>query len=58
MIKTAYHRLCLPNGEQIEGPVVVETDEQECFVGWHLLCNEEPNTLWRGGTYKIKEKKG
>ncbi len=52
-MKAAYHRLLLPDGQMIEGPVVVETDEENRFVAWHLLHGEEAQTLWQGGTYRL-----
>ncbi|MBR4406673.1 MAG: hypothetical protein IKT30_09900 [Bacteroidaceae bacterium] len=53
-MKRAYHRLLLPEGKVIDGPLVVETDENEGFLSWHILQHEEPNTIWCGGTYILR----
>lgn len=52
-MKVAYHRLLLPDGQMVEGPVVVETDAENRFVAWQPLHGEEAGTLWRGGTYTL-----
>ncbi len=54
-MKAAYHRLLFPDGQMIEGPVVVETDAENRFLAWHPLQGEEPGTFWLGGTYTISE---
>ncbi len=51
MKKEAYHRLCLVSGELIEGPVVIELDDDNVMRGWHVLLGEEPMVEWIGGTY-------
>lgn len=51
MKKEAYHRLCLVSGELIEGPVVIELDDDKVMRGWHVLVGEEPMVEWIGGTY-------
>ena len=50
-MKRAYHDILLPDGTLQQGPVVVETDEEGRFLGWHLLEGEEAFTEWVGGTY-------
>lgn len=68
-MKRAYHDILLPDGTLQQGPVVVETDEEGRFLGWHLLGEsippspeaphkwsasaEEPFTEWIGGTYVV-----
>lgn len=52
MKRLAYHKLELPDGRLIEGPVVVETDEEGHILSWHLLKGEEPFTEWVGGVKK------
>lgn len=42
----------LRDGTKVEGPLVVETDDNGRFLSWHPLLREEPFTEWRGGTYK------
>ena len=46
-----YEYILLPDGTLQQGPVVVETDEEGRFLGWHLLEGEETFTEWVGGTY-------
>ncbi|MDO5488542.1 MAG: hypothetical protein Q4F52_00320 [Bacteroidaceae bacterium] len=53
-MKKAYHRLLLPDGIVVNGPVVVETDENGSFLCWRFLRVEEPATIWCGGTYNIE----
>lgn len=48
--KKGYHRLALPSGQTIEGPLVVVEDAMGRIIGWHLLCGEEPMVEWIGGT--------
>lgn len=52
-MKRAYHDILLPDGTLQHGPVVVETDEDGRFLGWHLLKEEEAFTEWLGGTYMV-----
>lgn len=51
----AYHHLQFPDGKIIYGPLVVSFDDTGKFVEWHKLEQEEPQTVWVGGTYKINE---
>lgn len=51
IIKRAYHRMQTSEGRIIEGPLVVEQNEDGTFVSYHLLRQEEPATEWVGGTY-------
>ena len=51
-MKRAYHDIILPDGTLQHGPVVVEVDEANRFLGWHKLEHEEPSTEWIGGTYE------
>lgn len=50
-MRRAYHRIKLRDGNVVEGPVVVETDENGSLVSWHPLLKEEPLTEWVGGCY-------
>ena len=68
-MKRAYHDILLPDGTLQHGPVVVETDAEGRFLGWHLLGEEAPPapetlgrwctnteeafTEWIGGTYVV-----
>ena len=68
-MKRAYHDILLPDGTLQHGPVVVETDAEGRFLGWHLLGEETPPapeapgrwctnteeafTEWIGGTYVV-----
>ena len=52
-MKRAYHDILLPDGTLQQGPVVVETDSEGRFLGWHLLEGEESFTEWIGGTYTV-----
>lgn len=49
--KYAYHRLRLPSGEVITGPVVVTVDSHNRVEEWHLLHGEEPMVEWIGGEF-------
>lgn len=50
MTKLGYHRLQLPTGELIEGPLVITIDDYANIIEWHLLDGEEPMVEWIGGT--------
>jgi hypothetical protein len=68
-MKRAYHDILLPDGTLQHGPVVVETDSEDRFLGWHLLDEKAPHapevlgnwcssteeslTEWIGGTYTV-----
>lgn len=52
VLRKAYHRLILPDGQNV-GPAVVLLDEQGKLLSWHKLEEEEPFTEWMGGEYKI-----
>lgn len=54
-MKRAYHNICLLDGTLQQGPVVVETDKDERFLGWHKLHGEEPFTEWIGGTFSMSK---
>ena len=56
-MKRAYHSICLADGTLQQGPVVVETDDEGRFIGWHKLEGEEPFTEWIGGTFPLNESK-
>lgn len=49
-IQRGYHRLILPDGEVIPMAVVV-FDQDGNAQSWHKLLQEEPGTIWVGGTY-------
>lgn len=49
-IKRGYHRIKTADGEIINGPLVVKTSEDGKLLSYHLLCQEEPNTEWVGGS--------
>lgn len=51
MRKYGYHRLVLPTGEQIEGPLVITLDHASHLQEWHILHGEEAMVEWIGGTY-------
>lgn len=51
----AYNRLVLSGKDIIQGPVVVEYDEKERFLGWHHLVLEEERTEWIGGTCELNK---
>lgn len=51
-MKRAYHDIVFSDSTTVEGPVVVETDEEGHNLSWHKLEEEEPYTEWIGGTYK------
>lgn len=53
MKKYGYHRLVLPSGEMIEGPLVVVLDSSANLMEWHLLEGEEPMVEWLGGTFSM-----
>lgn len=50
MKKKGYHRLVLPAGQVMEGPLVVVLDEHSNLLSWHLLEGEEAMVEWFGGT--------
>lgn len=41
------------DGKFINGPLVVETSEDGRFLSYHPLCQEEPDTEWVGGGFKV-----
>ena len=45
-----YHRLILPTGEVVDGPLVVVMDDYHRMHSWHILEGEEPMVEWIGGT--------
>ena len=51
IIKRAYHRMQTAEGQMIEGPLVVEQNEDGTVVSYHLLKQEEAATEWVGGSY-------
>ena len=53
-MKRAYHDILLPDGTLQQGPVVVETDETGCLLGWYPLQQEEAFVEWVGGTFICK----
>lgn len=53
MIKRAYHRIQYSDGVTIEGPLVLEFDEDGSLYSYHPLREEEPNTEWMGGCFYI-----
>ena len=52
--RKAYHRLLLPDGTLVEGPVVVSFDEKGNLLEWHHLQQEEARTEWVGGVKTIE----
>jgi hypothetical protein len=54
MKKYGYHRLQLPNGEIIQGPLVITLDGNSHLIEYHLLQGEEPMVEWLGGTFVAK----
>lgn len=50
MKKFGYHRLLLPSGQVVEGPLVVVMNEFHQTLSWHILEGEEPMVEWIGGT--------
>ena len=52
--RMAYHRISLPDGTMVEGPVVVSLDENGKVSEWHRLQREEAQTEWVGGCYIIE----
>lgn len=54
-MKRAYHDILLPDGILLQGPVVVETDNEGHFQSWHLLQQEESFTEWVGGIYTLSK---
>lgn len=56
MIQRAYHHLTLPDGQRINGPVVVCFDEDGKMQSWHLLDAEEPFTEWLGGHFDTRKR--
>ncbi len=53
MIKRAYHRMQLPDGRLIEGPLVAELAEDGTLLSYHLLQHEEAGTEWIGGCLSL-----
>ena len=51
ILKRAYHRMQTAEGNIIEGPLVVEQEEDGTYISYHLLQHEEAATEWVGGTY-------
>ena len=51
IVKRAYHRIQTTDGQVLEGPVVVELDENGNYLSHHILQQEEPATEWVGGTF-------
>ena len=54
-IKRAYHRLRRKDGQVINGPLVVVSDEDNRFLSYHPLQQEEETTVWVGGTVLIDD---
>lgn len=52
-MRRGYHRLVLPDGTRVDGPVVVVTDSGGRLVEWHPLAGEEAFTEWTGGTCRL-----
>ena len=50
--KQGFHRLVMPDGSE-RRMVVVETDADGRFLGFHHLKGEDPFVEWRGGTYHL-----
>ena len=50
--KQCFHRLVKPDGTELR-MVVVETDSDGRFLGFHHLQEEEPFVEWCGGTYRL-----
>ena len=54
MKKCGYHRLVLPTGEVIEGPLVITLDSSSHIREWHLLDGEEAMVEWIGGAFDCR----
>ncbi len=54
-IQVGYNALRMPDGQLVQGPVVVETDCQGHPISWHYLQHEEPRTRWVGGIMQVSE---
>lgn len=54
MKKCGYHRLVLPTGEVIEGPLVIKLDSSSHIHEWHLLDGEEAMVEWIGGAFDCR----
>ena len=54
-MQVGYNALRMPDGRLLQGPVVVETDQQGGPLSWHYLLHEEPCTRWVGGTLQVSE---
>ena len=51
IIKRGYHRMQAADGQIVEGPLVVEIEEDGTLLSYHSLHQEEPFTEWVGGTF-------
>lgn len=54
MKKCGYHRLVLPTGEVIEGPLVITLDSSSHIHEWYLLDGEEAMVEWIGGAFDCR----
>ena len=54
MKKYGYHRLVLPTGEVVVGPLVITMDSASHIHEWHLLDGEEAMVEWMGGTFDCR----
>ena len=54
-MRKAYHRLFLPDGTLVEGPVIVSLDENGNVLEWHRMQQEEARTEWVGGERIIEQ---
>ena len=55
MRKRAYHSLVLHDGTAVEGPLIVQFDDNEQPAAYRILTQEEADTEWVGGTYAFPE---
>lgn len=55
MIRRGFHRLRTPEGRVVEGPLVVELQEDGTLLSYHPLVREEEATEWIGGTFQIQK---
>ena len=55
MRKLGFHRLLLADGTLVNGPLVVQVDDEGSILSWHPMHGEEESTEWVGGTWNAAE---